>query len=214
MTDKGPSPSTTTPARAWPPFTVQFSARDLVNVAIFAVILIVVTYAIGILGIISPLVWLVIVPLQSVASGITSMLFLTRVRHAGMFTLFAVVIALFYLLTGNTIVSTGGIIVLGLLAELILWVGRYRSKWAAIWAYTVFALSFFTPFLPLLIDRRAYFATPSWTQMGDSYVTAADALLTLPMLGAMALVILVAGFLGGLLGSTVLRKHFIRAGLA
>lgn len=84
----------------------------------------------------------------------------------------------------------------------------------AIWAYTVFALSIFTPVLPLLVDRNAYLTTSSWTQMGDEYVNAAGALLTGPVLGMMALVILVAGFLGGLLGSAVLRKHFVRAGLA
>lgn len=205
-------PGIVAPARPRP--MVRFSARDLLNVAIFAVILIVVTYAIGMLGIISPLVWLITVPLQAVVSGITVMLFLTRVRHAGMFTLFAAVVALFYLLTGNSWLSTAGIIVLGLIAELILWVGRYRSRWAAVWAYAVFALSFFTPFLPLLIDREAYLTSSTWTQMGDEYVNASDALLSVPVLGVMALAILVAGFLGGVLGSAVLRKHFVRAGLA
>lgn len=194
--------------------SLRFSARDLMSTAIFAVILIVVTYAIGMLGIVSPLVWLFVVPLQAVVSGITVMLFLARVRHAGMLTLFAAVVALFYLLTGNSWFSTAGIIALGLVGELILWAGRYRSRWAAVWAYAVFALSFFTPFLPLLVDREGYLASASWTQMGDDYVTAADALLSGPVLWLVALTVLVAGFLGGLLGSTILRKHFVRAGLA
>lgn len=200
------------PARG--PVSLRFTARDLVSVAIFAAIFIVVSYAIGMLGIISPLTWLLVVPVSIVVNGITVMLFLTRVRHAGMVTLFAVVVGGFYLLSGNTLISTLAIVGLGVLAEVVLWVGRYRSRWAAIWAYTLFALAFFTPFLPLLFDREGYFSTASWAQMGEEYVTAADRLLTLPVIGLLALAILIAGFVGGLLGSAILRKHFVRAGLA
>ncbi len=50
--------------------------------------------------------------------------------------------------------------------------------------------------------------------MGYEYVTAADTLPTLPVLGVVALIILVAGSGGGLLGSAILRKYVVRAGLA
>ncbi|RCS62083.1 MULTISPECIES: MptD family putative ECF transporter S component [Microbacterium] len=202
------------PGSARPRLSLRFSARDLVNVAMFAVLMIVVTYAIGMLGIVSPLVWLAVVPVSVLVNGIVFMLFVTRVRHAGMVTLLGVVVALFYLLTGNTVFSSIGIIVLAVLAEVVLWGGGYRSRWAAIWAYTIFALSFFTPFLPLVFDREGYLTSPSFTRMGDEYVAGADALTTLPVLGVLAVAVAVAGFLGGLLGSAVLRKHFVRAGLA
>ncbi|GAA3660911.1 MptD family putative ECF transporter S component [Microbacterium marinilacus] len=166
------------------------------------------------LGILSPLVWLIVIPVSVLVNGIVFMLFITRVKHAGMVTLFGVVIALFFLLTGNSILSTIGIVVLAALAELVLWAGGYRSRWAAIWSYTIFALSFFTPFLPLVFDRENYLASPSFTAMGEEYVAGTDALTTLPVLGVVALAVAVAGFLGGLLGSAVLRKHFVRAGLA
>lgn len=201
-------------APARPRLSVGSSARVLLNTAIFAVILIVVAYPIGMLGIVSPLVWPIIVPLQAVVGGVTVMLFLTRVRRAGMFALFVAVVALFSLLAGNSWLGVTGTIVLGLIAELILWTGRYRSKRAAIWAYTIFALSFLTPFLPLLVDRAASLTSSSWTQMGDDSVNAADALLSVPVLGGVALAILAAGFLGALLGSTLLRRRFVRAGLA
>ncbi|MEZ5088445.1 MAG: MptD family putative ECF transporter S component [Micropruina sp.] len=108
--------------------SLRFSARDLVGVAIFAVIFIVVTYAIGMLGVISPLTWLVVVPTATLANGVTFMLFVTRVRHAGMITLLALVIALFYLLTGNSVLSTIGIMAVGALADLVAFLGRYRSR--------------------------------------------------------------------------------------
>ncbi|MFT4296163.1 MAG: MptD family putative ECF transporter S component [Micropruina sp.] len=206
--------SAPTPAPTRPSPALRFSARDLLNTAVFAVIFIVVVYAIGMLGVVSPVVWLAAVPLQVVAGGIVVMLFFTRVRHAGMVALFATVVALFYLISGNTPLSSLAIVGLGLAAEVLLRAGGYRSKWAAIWAYTVFALSFFTPLLPLLTDRQAYFASLSWTEMGTEYVQAADALLSPEVIGSLAAAIAVAGFLGALLGSALLRKHFVRAGLA
>ncbi|MEZ3161337.1 MptD family putative ECF transporter S component [Microbacterium sp. BWT-B31] len=214
MTDETlPAPAAAAVAER-PRFSIEFSARDLLNVAIFAVIFIVVTYAIGMLGIISPLTWLLAVPVSIIVNGIPFMLFLTRVKHAGMVTLFAAIVGLFYLLSGNTLVSTIAIVLLGILAELVLLAGRYRSRWAAIGAYTVFSLGFFSPFLPLLYDRQGYFGSATWTQMGEDYIRASDELFSLPVLGLLALAILIAGFLGGLLGSAVLRKHFVRAGLA
>lgn len=75
-----------------PGLSLRFSARDLMNTAIFAVLLIVVIYASGMLGVISPLVWLVMVPVQAIAGGVVMMLFLARVRHAGMVLLFAAVV--------------------------------------------------------------------------------------------------------------------------
>lgn len=194
--------------------SVRFSARDLLSTAVFAAILIVLTTVIGMLGAVSPLVWLLIAPVQALVGGIPVMLFLTRVHHAGMMALFSLVVALYYLLGGNPLLSTAVIVVLGLIAELALWTARYRSRAGAMVACTVFALSYVTPFLPLLIDRDAYFGSPSWTDMGSSYVRAADALLTVPVLALVALAILVAGFLGALLGSTLVRRHFVRAGLA
>lgn len=96
------------------------------NTAIFAVLFIVVIYLIGMLGVVSPLVYLIAVPVEALVGGVVVMLFLTRVRHAGMMLLFAVVMALFYLIGGNTLISTVGIIVLGFVAEIILWAGGYR----------------------------------------------------------------------------------------
>lgn len=207
-------PALASPPRTGRSLSVRFSARDLLTTASFAVILIVITSVIGLLGVISPLTWLLVLPLQALTSGVTVLLFLARVRHAGMFTLFAAVVALFFLLTGNTLLSSLGIVLLGVIAELLLWAGRYRSRWAAIWAYTVFSLSFATPVLPVLLDRDGYFQSSSWAQMGADYINVAKTLMTGPVLGLAVGVILVAGFLGGLLGSAILRKHFVRAGLA
>jgi energy-coupling factor transport system substrate-specific component len=199
---------------ARPPLALQFSARDLLNVAIFAVIYFVIVFAIAMLGIVSPLVMLLTLPLAPIAAGIPYLLFLTRVRHAGMVTLFGIVVGLLYLMMGHPWQSTLTTIGLSVLAELVLWLGQYRSKWSAIWAYTVFSAWFIGPWIPLFIDRDAYLRAESAGTMGADYMAAFADVVTVPAVLVMVAATIVCGFLGALLGTAVLRKHFVRAGLA
>lgn len=208
------APHTTRAPAAAPRFSVQMKARDLMNVAIFVVIYFVVVYAVAMLGIISPLVMLLTLPLSIIAAGIPYLLFLTRVKHAGMVTLFAVVLGALYLVMGHPWISTLLTIALALIAEVILWAGRYRSRWAAIWAYAVFSMWFIGPMLPLLIDRAAYLDTPGMQAMGPDYVEQFDQIVSVTALWVYNGATVVCGLLGGLLGTALLKKHFTRAGLA
>lgn len=194
--------------------SIAFSARDLLNVAIFAVIYFVIVYAVAMLGVISPLVMLLALPLAAIAAGIPYMLFLTRVRHAGMVTLFGVVIALLYLMSGQPWQSTVVTIVLSVLADLVLWAGRYRSTWAAIWAYVVFSGWFIGPWIPFFLDPAAYLHSSSMQAMGEAYIRDFSQIVSAPTLLIAVAATLVCGFLGGLLGTALLRKHFRKAGLA
>ena len=209
------TPDTLTPSTTdRTPFSVRFTARDLLSVAIFAVLYFVIVFAIAMLGIISPLVMLLTLPLAAIAAGIPYLLFLTRVRHAGMVTLFGLVVALLYLVMGQPWQSTLTTIALSALAELILATGRYRSKWAAIWTYTLFSAWFVGPWIPLFLDRDAYLHSPGMAAMGEDYVAAFDQIVSMPAVLAMSAATVVCGLLGALLGTALLRKHFVRAGLA
>lgn len=219
MTDDAAPAAPTVPApeagaAARPRLSLRFTARDLLSIAIFAVIYFVVVYAIGMIGIVSPLVMLLTLPLAIIVGGIPYMLFLTRVKHAGMVTLFGIVLSVLYLISGHPAISTVLTIVLCLVAEVILWAGRYRSRWATVWAYTVFSAWFIGPMLPLLINREEYLNSPGMQMMGPEYVAAFDQTVSVAALWIYNGATLVCGLLGGLLGSAVLRKHFVKAGLA
>ncbi len=216
MTDDITPVRVATPPRpkARSPFAVRYSARDLLNVAIFAVIYFVVIYAVAMIGIISPVVMLITLPLGAIAAGIPYMLFLTRVRHAGVVTLFGVVIALLYLMVGQPWQSTVVTIVLAVLADAILWAGRYRSKRAATGAYVVFSGWFAGPWIPFFLDPAAYLQSAASQEMGEAYMREFQQVVTIPAVSATVVATLVCGFLGALLGTALLRKHFVRAGLA
>jgi energy-coupling factor transport system substrate-specific component len=195
-------------------FSLQFRARDFLTVALFAVIYLVVTFAVAMLGIISPLVMVITLPLTPVVAGIPFMLFLSRVRHAGMVALFGVVFGLASMGLGFPWQSTLVIIGCSLLAELVLLAGRYRSRWAAIWAYTVFSAWMIGPWIPFFLDPGAYIAQQSTQTMGGDYAAQMASLLSVPVVLGVWAVGNVFGLLGGILGSAVLRKHFVKAGLA
>lgn len=216
-------PASTAPATApaarplaagHPRWSVRFSARDLLSVAIFAVIYFVVVYAIAMLGIVSPLVMLLTLPLSAIAAGIPYMLFLTRVRHAGMVALFGIVLALLFLLSGHPWQSTLVTIGLALVAELVLAAGRYRSKQAAIWTYVVFSGWFIGPWIPFFLDREEYLRGQGVDAMGEAYMQDFAQVVSVPAVLVMVAATLVCGLLGALLGTALLRKHFVRAGLA
>lgn len=211
--------SAATPAMSYAQATqsarsVRFSARDLLNVAIFAVIYFVVVYAIAMIGIVSPLVMLLTLPLAAIAAGIPYLLFLTRVRHAGMVALFGIVLALLFLMTGQPWQSTLVTIGLSLVAELVLRAGGYRSKWAAIWTYVVFSAWFIGPWIPFFLDQDEYLRGQGMEAMGEAYVQSFTQVVTVPAVLIMSAATLVCGLLGALLGTALLRKHFRRAGLA
>lgn len=216
MTDEAlpAAPAKQPPSKARSPFAVQFSARDLLNVAIFAVIYVVIVYAIAMLGIVSPLVMLLTLPLSAIAAGIPYMLFLTRVRHAGMVALFGIVLGLLLLMMGHPWQSTLLTIALSLVAELVLAAGKYRSRWAAIWTYVVFSAWFVGPWIPFFLDRDQYLRVNVTDEMGEAYMQDFAQLVTVPAVLIMVGATLVCGFLGALLGTALLRKHFQKAGLA
>lgn len=216
MTDQTLPASTVTPpqTKARSPFAVRFSARDLLNVAIFAVIYFVIVFVISMLGIVSPLVMLLTLPLSAIAAGIPYMLFLTRVRHAGMVALFGIVLGLLFLMMGHPWQSTLLTIALGLVGELVLAAGKYRSQWAAIWAYVVFSAWFIGPWIPFFLDRDEYLRGRGTEAMGEGYMQAFAEIVTVPAVLIMVAATLVCGLLGALLGTAILRKHFQKAGLA
>lgn len=214
MTDETATTAPAASAAEPPGFSLKLTARDLLNVAIFAVLYFVIIFAVAMIGIISPLVMLITLPLGPVAAGIPYMLFLTRVRHAGMVTLFGVVVALLYLMMGHPWQSTVVTIVLSVLAELVLWAGRYRSRWAAIWTYVVFSAWFVGPWIPFFLDPVAYLQSSGSQAMGEAYMADFQQVVTIPAVSIMVAATLVCGLLGALLGTALLRKHFVRAGLA
>lgn len=195
-------------------FTVAMSGRDLITIGIFVAIYLVLYFAVTMFGFLNPVMMLVTLGLSIVIGAIPFMLFLARVKHAGMVALFAVVVGVICLVVGFPPLSVGILVVLALVIEVLLAVTGYRSRWAGVFSYAIFAAWYAGPLLPLFYDREGYFNSPSMAQRGSEYVAGLDAFLSPAVLIGFDIATVILGFIGGVIALGLLRKNFARAGLA
>ena len=195
-------------------FSLAMSGRDLMTIGIFLAIYIVLYFAITMFGFLNPVMMLVTLGLSIVVGAIPFMLFLMRVKHAGMVALFAIVLGILLLVIGFPPLSIGILVSLAVVVELVLAVTGYRSRWAGVLSYTIFSVWNTAPLLPLFYDRQGYFSSPSMSRMGPEYTARLDAFLSTGVLIGFDIAAVVLGLIGGVIALRLLRKSFARAGLA
>lgn len=190
----------------------KIQPKDLITIGIFTAIMFVICMGVAMLGYIP-----VFIPLLSVlvplAGGIPFMLFLTKVRKFGMILIMSVLTGLVvgFMGMGVWTIATGPIA--GFLAELILRSGNYKSAGKSVLAYGVFSMWVIGNYIPIVVTRNNYYSMLV-SGYGQEY---ADTLMSyipdwslLPLLA----VCFVSGVLGACLGKALLKKHFVRAGIA
>ena len=187
--------------------------KDLITVGTFTALYFVVFFGFGMLGLFGPVVHAIGIVLGSLANGIVFALYITRIRKPGMIFLTAMVSSLLMVLTGHAWTSLLAAAVFSALAEVVLARGRYRSARASVIAYGLFSLWIVGPILPLYFQHDAYMADMR-TEMGEGYAQAWEALFSPAFLAGLLTLVFIASCLGGLLGQKMLRKHFVRAGIA
>lgn len=191
----------------------KIQAKDLINVGLFTVIYFVlgccVAIPIGMVPIFLPILgalWVII-------TGIPFMLFLTRVKKFGMVTLMAVLSGLLMGLTGMGFFGVPCGLVFGLLGDLIIKSGEYKSIKKGILGYGVFSLWMVGTYIPMYFmadQSRADFTS----QFSEEY---ADKVMSvMPMWSFILVVLSIFAFaiVGGLIGMALLKKHFKKAGIA
>ena len=201
------------PSRPSPSADRSLEPKDLITVGIFTALYFVVFFGFGMLGFFGPAVHAVGIVLGSLANGIVFALYVTRIRKPGMVFRTAIVSSLLMVLTGHAWTTLITAAVFSVLAEVVLARGHYRSARASVIAYGVFSLWVAGPILPLYLQHDAYIANIG-EQMGEGYARAWDALFSPAFMTGLLVVVFLASCLGGLLGQKMLRKHFVRAGIA
>lgn len=195
-------------------FSLAMSGRGLMTIGIFLAIYIVLYFAITMFGFLNPVMMLVTLGLSIVVGAIPFMLFLARVKHAGMVALFTIVFGILLLVIGFPPLSIGILVALAVVVELVLAATGYRSRWAGVLSYTIFSVWNTAPLLPLFYDRQGYFNSPSMSRMGPEYTARLDAFLSPGVLLGFDIAAVLLGLIGGVIALRLLRKNFARAGLA
>lgn len=191
--------------------TNKLNGKDLVNVGIYSAIYFVVICAAAMLGCI-PILYPFLSVIMPVLGGIPVMLFYTKVKKPGMIFIMSVIMGIMMIFTGMGYYPLLIGIFSGIAAELIYRSGEYKSSFKAVLSYGVFCIWVWGNYVLFFVDRATYEADRQ--NLGEAHLKALDEIMPSWLFWVLLVVCFVSGIIGGLLGKTVLKKHFKKAGIA
>ena len=189
----------------------KLKGKDLINIGIYAAIYCVIMTCIAMLGYI-PIMMPMLAVLCPLIGGIPMMLFYTKTEKFGMITIMGIIVGVFLCVTGMGIFPIIFGVVFGFLADLVAKSGGYQSAAKTVLSHGVFCVLIFGNYVPLFIDREGYFAERE--KFGREYVDTLGAIMQNWMIPVLIIAAFVFGVLGALLGKALLKKHFVKAGIA
>lgn len=189
----------------------KLKGKDLINIGIYAAIYCLLMTCIAMLGYI-PIMMPMLAVIVPIVLGVPMMLFYTKVKKFGMITIMDTIIGIYLCVTGMGFWPIVFGVVCGILADLVAKSGKYVSSKKTILSYGTFCILLFGNFLPLYIDREAYFSTRQ--SFGAEYINSLSNIMQPWTAPAIIIAAFVCGMLGALLGKALLKKHFVKAGIA
>lgn len=185
--------------------------KDLVLIGIFDVIYLVIIMACDCMGIV-PILYLIYPTIAAIIAGPLVLLFMAKEQKAFAFLIFGFIPPALTFLLGNTYVVLVIVIITTLLAEVLRKIGNYSSfTWNTL-AYAVYSL-WVPGVLSQMIFVRERFLEMCKI-MGDDYIAVLVNLLTWQNMILVAIGAFVGAVIGALIGKKLLKKHFIKAGIA
>ena len=190
----------------------RLEGKDLITIGIYTVIYVVIVMLVAMLGFIP-----IFIPLMAVLcpliGGIPYMLYVTKAKKFGMTAIMGFLIGLVMVFFGNGYLTMVTGLVGGLIADVILKNGGYKSAKSSVLSCGVFSIWVFGNFAPIFLNRESYMV-----MLTEGYGTEYAATLNTYMPMWIAPILLVAcfvfGLVGGVIGKAICKKHFQRAGIA
>ena len=88
-----------------------------------------------------------------------------------------------------------------------------KSSKKALLSCAVFSITVFGNYVPIVLNAEAYFSTRQ--SFGEEYInTLSDIMSHTWLLPLLVVSCFVCGFIGGMIGKALLKKHFVKAGIA
>lgn len=190
----------------------KLQAKDLINVGLFTVLYFVIGCCVAIPVGFVPIFLPILGPLWAIITGIPFMLFATRVKKFGMVWLMAILSGILMGLTGMGYWGVPLGVVFGLLGDWVMKSGAYKSVKKNILGYAVFSLWMIGTYIPMyFMVQQSYEHFVSG--FGEEYANR-----VMSVMPSWSLILVIAGIficaiLGGILGKSILKKHFAKAGI-
>ena len=188
----------------------KLKIKDLVTIGVFAVIYVVIIFALGMIGFL-PVLYLVYPALLGIVSGTVIMLFMSKVQKPWAVLILGMLTSVFMMVEGNTYLLIIHSFVVMLIAELIRRVGNYNSFKYNMLSFAIFNTWICGSLMQMLWAREKYIEIAM--VMGEEYVNALIKLVTYPNMALVYLGAILGGLIGANIGRILLKKHFIKAGI-
>jgi energy-coupling factor transport system substrate-specific component len=141
------------------------------------------------------------------------MLYYTKIEKFGMLTITGAILAIFFYLSGYTWICVAFLFPTALIADIILKVGGYKKFGVIMISYMIYALGMLGGPAPLWFAGESY-----WDgireSMGAQYAEQLSYYMPSWMLWVGIVLVFIGASLGALLGKKMLKKHFLKAGIA
>lgn len=194
--------------------TSKLQVKDLVTIGVFSAIYFVINLIIMICGGISPIIWIFMPAIIALLSGVIFMLMTGKVQKSGPVVIMSAITAIIYFATGQfTVVLLLTFASSSIIAELIRYMFGYKSFTGNLIAYAVFSLGMIGSPLPIWLFGNNFFDSIINQGMSSSYVEGLKNFTSFGMLIAMVISTFVLGLVGGMIGKSMLKKHFIKVGI-
>ncbi|MCB2340540.1 MptD family putative ECF transporter S component [Clostridium estertheticum] len=194
--------------------TNTLQIKDLVTIGIFSAIYFVVNLIVMICGGITPIIWIFMPAIIGLLCGVVFMLMTAKVQKFGPVFIMAIITTIIYLATGQfTVILLITFGVSSIIAEFVRRGFGYQSFIGDLLAYVVFSLGMIGSPLPIWLFGDSFFNSIVEQGMSASYVEGLKIYTSTGMLAAMTISTVILALIGGLIGRSMLKKHFKKAGI-
>lgn len=192
----------------------HLSGKDLIAIGIFSALFYLFCMVSHMIGGIHPLAWVLSPALAAIFCAIPYLVLMAKVRKPFCAFVMSVVVGLMYLLTGRS--NNWALViylVVGILAEVIRYISRYKSFLGDAVSYIVVSLELIGSLLPLWMDSENFLKDALEMGFSQDYVNSCERYTSISTLVVCIFVIVVCAFIGVLVTRKLCKKHFEKAGL-
>lgn len=188
----------------------KWTGKDLINIGVYTALYFLIIMVCSFMGLV-PILMVCYAFIAPLIGAIPMMIYYTKIHKFGMLSICGIVVGGLTGLFGMGIYPFIFGIIFSVLADIILYMGKYKSVKLMIASYAVFSLWIFGNYFPVFINPTAYFA--SRQEYGQEYADALSSFLPMWMIPVMIIGIIVDAVIGTFVAKKISRKHFEKAGL-
>lgn len=190
----------------------KLQAKDFITIGIYTAILAAISLVVSFTMFI-PIFIVISAFLIPVIDGIPFMLFATKIKKFGMVSLMGTLSGIINCVLGMGIYTIPTGVIFGLLADLVLNSGNYKSKAKAVLGYGVYSMWLIGNYVTVVLTRESYYEMLIEGGMTQEYVEAMSKYVPDQSLIWLLAMCFVGGIVGGLIGLKMHKKHFEKAGI-